>query len=99
MGLVAEAVTGKKTIAWRNKTDQNRIYNEAFHEALYQLEPEDRERIMDMIKSIAAPVGPIRQFGTRAAMEAIGMLGIYLASLSEQDFQRLLVERRYRRVG
>ena len=97
MGYISEIVTGQREFYWLNKTDHNRIYNEAFHEALYKLDPEDRENIFRILKEIAAPNGPIKQYGSRAVLETLGVLGIFLASLPEDQFRKLLEDRRNRR--
>jgi hypothetical protein len=96
MGIVNRIAAGVDEIPFANRTELRQAYNSAFHEALYQLDPIDRSRVMDIIHEYAPVSGKqskIRQFGTRGMLELLGCLGIFLASLPEKDFKLVLASR------
>jgi len=70
------------------------IYKEAFAKAKAELEPEDRRVISKLQDPVEGMGTKVRGLGAQGVLEVLGALGVMLAAMTEEQFDRMLQLRR-----
>lgn len=73
---------------------RNELYNSAISAAIQDLPEADQENLQLIIEKLDK--SPIKNFGEVAVKQTLMALGILLAEMPEQEFERMLIIRRGR---